>query len=148
MDNLSNIKDTKSALVLTSEALDNLAIVEHAKKAMKFAYAPYSKFHVGVALVTASGKLYTGCNVENAAYGSTICAERVAVAKAVSEGDLDFKAIAIVGSSNEFTYPCGSCRQFISEFGINTAIIVQAGDVIREHKMRELLPCAFVTFSL
>lgn len=128
--------------------MDNKSLVELAHTAMNRAYSPYSTFKVGAALLSSSGKVYLGCNIENASYGATICAERVALVKAVSEGELDFEAIAIVGSSGEFIYPCGLCRQFMSEFGLNLRIVVaQTDGALREHKLRELLPSAFVTFS-
>lgn len=118
-----------------------------AHEAKTKAYAPYSNFFVGAALLASSGKVYTGCNIENSSFGSTICAERTAFAKAISEGERDFESIAIVASSNDFTYPCGMCRQFMSEFGINVKIFVEQGTEIREHKLRELLPHAFVSFE-
>lgn len=115
--------------------------------ATTLAHAPYSKFYVGAALLASSGKVYTGCNIENSSYGVTICAERVAMAKAVSNGERDFEAMAIVGSSKDYTYPCGLCRQFMSEFGINLKILVEENGNVREHKLRELLPYAFVAFE-
>ena len=96
------------------------ALLERAKAAMLRAYAPYSDFFVGAALLTASGKVYEGCNIENAAYGPTNCAERTAFFKAVSEGERDFAAIAIVGGRHgeitQLTTPCGVCRQVMQEF--------------------------------
>src|SRR4051812_19314839 len=92
-----------------------------AKAAQRNAHAPYSKFRVGAALLTKSGKIYTGCNVENASYGLTICAERVAITKAVSDGHRHFQAIAVVCPSRQPT-PCGACRQFLAEFGDLTII--------------------------
>lgn len=118
-----------------------------AHEATAKAHAPYSNFFVGTALLASSGNVYDGCNIENSSYGATICAERVAMVKAVSCGERDFEAIAIVASSKEFTYPCGLCRQFMSEFGINIKVIVEAGTEIREHRLRELLPFAFVLFE-
>ena len=91
-------------------------LIDKAHEAMKNAYSPYSGFKVGAAILTKDGKIFTGCNVENASYGATICAERCAATKAVSEGSNEFTAIAIVSSSDKFTYPCGICRQFLSEF--------------------------------
>lgn len=119
--------------------------IAHAAKAK--AHAPYSNFFVGTALLASSGNVYDGCNIENSSYGATICAERVAMVKAVSCGEREFEAIAIVASSKEFTYPCGLCRQFMSEFGINLKIIVEEGTEIREQRLRELLPYAFVLFE-
>jgi cytidine deaminase len=111
------------------------------------AYAPYSNFFVGTALLTTAGNVYDGCNIENSSFGVTICAERVAMVKAISCGDRDFDTIVIVGSSREFIYPCGLCRQFMSEFGINIKIVVEHNNEIREHKLRDLLPHAFVNFE-
>lgn len=91
-------------------------LLEKAKEAMSYAYVPYSKFKVGAAVLTKSGKIYTGCNIENASYGATNCAERTAIFKAVSEGERELLAIAIVSSSGKVTYPCGICRQVIAEF--------------------------------
>lgn len=96
-------------------------LIKYAIEARKGSYSPYSHFSVGAALLTKSGKLYQGCNIENAAFGVTICAERTAFFKAVSEGETNFEKIAIVGSPHgeeliEFAYPCGSCRQVMREF--------------------------------
>ena len=99
---------------------DYKKLVNEAFNMLNFSYAPYSHFHVGAALLTADGHIFTGCNVENAAYGPSNCAERTAVFKAVSEGYKDFSAIAIVGGQNgkvtEFCSPCGVCRQVLAEF--------------------------------
>ena len=92
--------------------MDNDILISYAKKAMGNAYAPYSGFSVGAALLSADGEVFTGCNVENSSFGATICAERCAVLKAVSEGCTSFTKIAIVSSSDDLTYPCGICRQF------------------------------------
>jgi cytidine deaminase len=123
-------------------------LVEAAAQARRWAYAPYSKYPVGAALLTASGKIYDGVNVENAAYPTTICAERVAVFKAVSEGERTFQAIAVV-TENGGT-PCGSCRQVLAEFGLETLVIVARADgtVVSEATLRELLPGAFTPDDL
>ena len=115
-----------------------------AKAAQHRAYAPYSKFPVGAALLTKSGRVYTGCNVENASYGLAICAERVAVFKAVSEGHRQFIAIAIVAPSSQPT-PCGACRQVLSEFGELTIICANSHNLkkMRHFQLSELLPHAF-----
>jgi len=123
--------------------MDSVILLEHAHKAMQHAFAPYSQFKVGVALLGKSGKLYLGCNVENASYGGAICAERVAVCKAVSEGEQSFQAIAVVSSSGDFTYPCGICRQFMSEFGLGIHVIFSNGKEIKESVLAELLPNSF-----
>jgi len=108
------------------------------------AYAPYSKFRVGAALLTKSGKVYTGVNVENASYGLTNCAERVAVGKAASEGHRRFQAIAVAGPSTVLS-PCGACRQVLSEFGEMVVICVDSRNTkrIRINLLSELLPHSF-----
>lgn len=118
-------------------------LVEIAARARQWAYAPYSHYAVGAALLTASGKIYDGVNIENAAYPTGICAERVAVFKAVSEGERQFVAIAVV-TANAGT-PCGSCRQVISEFGLDTRVIIADtnGKISQEMPIGELLPGAF-----
>jgi cytidine deaminase len=117
-------------------------LMEVAKEAKKMAYVPYSKFKVGAALLTKNGKVFTGCNVEIASYGATNCAERTAIFKAVSEGEREFKAIAISGSG-EATYPCGICRQVIAEFGKDINIIIDSKDGIIITNISELLPHSF-----
>lgn len=91
-------------------------LIDVANEALKHAYAPYSNFPVGAALLTESGKIFTGCNVENASFGLTNCAERTAIFKAVSEGERQFKCLVITGQTNEAISPCGACRQVIAEF--------------------------------
>ncbi|MCT4585169.1 MAG: cytidine deaminase [Peptostreptococcaceae bacterium] len=120
-----------------------------AEKAKENAYVPYSKFHVGAALLTDEGKIFTGCNVECASYGGTNCAERTAIFKAVSEGYKNFKAIAIASDLNDYTYPCGICRQVIIEFGLDIDIIV--GDSNKEYKVykaSEMMPYSFTKEDL
>jgi cytidine deaminase len=119
-------------------------LVAAAKAAQRRAHAPYSKFHVGAALLTKSGKVYTGCNVENASYGLTICAERVALTKAVSEGHRQFTTIAVVAPSKALS-PCGACRQVLAEFGEMVVVCVDSRNAkrIRRHLLSELLPHAF-----
>ena len=114
-----------------------------AKKAQASAYAPYSNYQVGAALLTSSGTIYQGSNVENAAYPDSICAERVAVFKAVSEGHRDFEAIAVV--TRDGGTPCGSCRQVLAEFSPSALVIIanQNGEVVRESTVADLLPGAF-----
>jgi len=123
-------------------------LIEAAINARQWAYAPYSHYAVGAALLTASGKVYEGVNIENAAFPDTICAERVAVFKAVSEGERDFVAMAVV-TSNGGT-PCGSCRQVLAEFGIETQIIIADADgkVVQEYSVADLLPGAFLPSDL
>ena len=124
--------------------MDNEYLISYAKKAMGNAYSPYSGFSVGAALLTTEGEVFTGCNVENASFGATICAERCAVMKAVSEGYTSFEKIAIVSSENDLTYPCGICRQFLSEFMEDGIVVVQdkTGN-IKEYSLNELIPFAF-----
>ena len=119
-------------------------LIKEAEKARKSAYTPYSKFNVGAAILISDGKIFTGCNIENASFGLTVCAERVAVLKAISEGSTKFDAIAIVGDTNRPCSPCGACRQVISEFGKDIKIIMSnlKGD-IKIKKICELLPEAF-----
>lgn len=100
------------------------AILASAIVARQAAYAPYSDFRVGAALLGKSGRIYQGCNVENVAYGSTICAERTALVKAVSEGEREFVAIAIVADSKTPVAPCGACRQMLAEFAPNLKVIM------------------------
>ena len=117
-------------------------LVEQAIKARERAYAPYSNFKVGAALLTASGKFFTGCNVENASYGLTVCAERVAIFNAVSEGEKEIQALAAV--SEPGASMCGACRQVLSEFG--EEIPVYLADVTGKYRMvsiKDLLPGAF-----
>lgn len=114
------------------------------------AYAPYSHFHVGAALLAGDGRIYTGCNVENASYGASNCAERTAFFKAVSEGESSFWAIAVTGGAaggepGDFVYPCGICRQVMQEFcGPKFRIlIVKSLEEYREYTLKELLPWGF-----
>lgn len=118
-------------------------LVEMAYEAMEYAYAPYSKFKVGAALLTKSGKVYTGCNVEIASFGATNCAERTAIYKAISEGEREYAAIAVVSSSKEFTYPCGICRQVIVEFGKDIDIVVADETGYTVMRIDDLLPKSF-----
>ncbi len=117
-----------------------------AREASLKAYVPYSKFAVGAALECRGGKVFTGCNVENAALGDTICAERTACVKAVSEGNREFLRIAIYAESNGYCLPCGSCRQFLSEFDPNGDIEVLASRAdgrYVSYRLRELMPHTF-----
>ncbi len=119
-------------------------LITEAEKARKRAYAPYSKFKVGAAVLSADGKIFTGCNIENASIGLALCAERVAIFKAISEGSTKLKAIAIIGDTDKPCSPCGACRQVISEFGEDIPLIMAnlKGDV-KIKKIKELLPGAF-----
>ena len=138
-------------------------LIKEAFKARKMAYAPYSNYLVGAALIVPSGNIYTGCNVENASYGLTICAERNAIFKAVSEGQRHINAIAIVGGAldaniasveddsfivnGDYAYPCGACRQVMAEFlpesGDIDVIVARSLDDYKLYKLSELLPGVF-----
>lgn len=118
-------------------------LIQSAQEARQWAYAPYSNYPVGAALLTASGKIYDGVNVENAAYPTGMCAERVAVFKAISEGERQFTAVAVV-TANGGT-PCGSCRQVLSEFGSDMLVLIanDQGALLVETSLEKLLPSAF-----
>jgi len=119
-------------------------LISAAAAARERAYAPYSKFLVGAALLTRGGRCYTGCNVENASYGLTCCAERVALFKAVSDGEREFEAIAITAGTEDYCPPCGACRQALAEFGpeINVFMANSRG-AYRMLTVAELLPASF-----
>lgn len=118
-------------------------LIKAALEAQKMAYTPYSDFKVGAALLAKDGTIFKGCNVESASYTPTICAERTAVVKAVSEGVTEFEAIAIVGGS-DWTYPCGVCRQTLREFGPDMDIyIIKSEDEYKHFTLAELLPHSF-----
>jgi cytidine deaminase len=119
-------------------------LITAAKRAQRRAYAPYSKFRVGAALLTTTGEVFTGCNVENASYGLTICAERVAVTQAVRDGHRKFKAIAVV-APNAALSPCGACRQVLAEFGDMVVICADSRNPrrVRLYLLSELLPQTF-----
>ncbi len=123
-------------------------LVNLANEARRRAYAPYSGYAVGAALRTRSGRIYTGVNVESAAYPTTMCAERVAVYKAVSEGERDFEVIAVVTDNGGS--PCGSCRQVLAEFGLDTLVIIADGHgrVLWQAAVNDLLPGAFTPKDL
>ena len=123
-------------------------MIKSALESRDKAYAPYSGYAVGAALLTENGEIFTGVNIENAAYPTGTCAERVAVFKAVSEGEREFEAI-VVASSNGGT-PCGSCRQVLSEFGLDTEIIIVDGEgnSVQETTVGEILPGAFTSKDL
>jgi len=118
-------------------------IKEEAIKMLEYSYSPFSKFAVGAAILTKSGKIYTGANIENSSYGLTICAERVACVKAVSEGELEFEAIAVATRSDELASPCGACRQFLWEFGDMDVILINLQGKEVQYKLSELLPHGF-----
>ena len=108
------------------------------------AYIPYSHFPVGAALECADGTVFTGCNIENAAYGCTICAERTAIFKAVSEGHRDFVRIAVYGDGEHYCYPCGACRQFLAEFAPDVEVLsAMGGGRYVSNRLSELMPYTF-----
>jgi len=124
----------------------DLQLIESAKQARARAFAPYSNFKVGAALQAKSGKIFTGGNVESASYGLTVCAERVAIWKAVSEGEREFERIVVVADTEELTPPCGACRQIIWEFcGDVPVTFANLKGKIETLQMSELLPRAFDT---
>jgi cytidine deaminase len=124
------------------------ALIDLANMARQRAYVPYSNYPVGSALRTKTGRLYTGVNVENAAYPQTMCAERVAIFKAVSEGEKEFEVITIVTDNGGS--PCGGCRQVMAEFGLDTIVLLADGNgkLVKETTVRELLPEAFTPAQL
>ena len=132
--------------------MDAVKLMEEAVRARDYAYAPYSRFKVGAALVTKSGKVYTGCNIESASYTPTCCAERTAIFKAVSEGETEFAAIAIVGGGENLSpicAPCGVCRQVIAEFcESDMPIYLGTPENIRKTTLAELLPYSFTRRDL
>jgi cytidine deaminase len=118
-------------------------LIQKAKEARTFSQAKYSNFKVGAALLTESGEIITGCNVESSSYGLTICAERVALTKALSEGITKFKTIAIAAKDGEFCPPCGACRQLLFDYAPELEIILTNGTEKRTYKLKDLLPHAF-----
>jgi cytidine deaminase len=120
------------------------ALLEAALRAREHAHAPYSKFHVGAALEAEDGTVYTGCNIENASYGLTMCAERVALFKALSEGARAFRRIAVAADTDSLTPPCGPCRQLLWEFCREAEVVlVNLNGRTEQFTMRDLLPRAF-----
>jgi len=119
-------------------------LVESAHKAKRNSHSPYSKFRVGAALLTQSGKIITGCNIEVSSYSLTLCAERVALFKAISEGYTRFRAIAIATDVNEFVPACGACRQVLLDLAGNIDVILSDGKKRTRHvRLKELLPMPF-----
>lgn len=120
------------------------ALVDAAKEVRKNAYSPYSGVKIGAAVLTSSGKVFAGCNIENSSYGLSCCAERTAIFKAVSEGSRDLVAIAIVGKSRDFTSPCGACRQVMVEYNPEMKVLRRGTDGFKEDTTAEaLLPSRF-----
>jgi cytidine deaminase len=123
--------------------MDDRELITRAKEAQKNGYAVYSGFPIGAALLSESGTVYTGCNVENSSFGLTCCAERVALFKAVSEGERKFEKIAVVGPEGREVLPCGACRQVLFEFAPHIVIVTYDGNEIKNYSLRELLPEGF-----
>lgn len=119
-------------------------LLQAAQEVRAHAYAPYSGFLVGAAILTSAGRIFRGCNVENSSYGLSCCAERVALFSAIASGEKDFTMLAIAGSNSGFTYPCGACLQVLAEFAPHLPLILQSeeGDILRT-SLDALLPCAF-----
>lgn len=129
--------------------MTNQALVDLAFTMLERSYVPYSHFPVGAALLCPDGAVFTGCNVENAAYGSCICAERTALVKAVSEGHREFSVLAVVGRGEDYCWPCGACRQMLYEFAPDLTVLVGRGDgEYVKLSLRELLPHGFGPSSL
>lgn len=127
-----------------------ITLITSALEARTMAYSPYSHYQVGAALLTEEGKIYQGCNIENASYGATNCAERTAIFKAVSEGERHFKAIAVTGGlegeePKDYAYPCGICRQVMQEFAGSDFRIIVAKSIndYKEYTLAQLLPAGF-----
>ncbi|NQS99073.1 MAG: cytidine deaminase [candidate division Zixibacteria bacterium] len=119
-------------------------LIRAARKALKNARADYSGFRVGAALLSSDGRLFTGCNIESSSFGLTVCAERVALVKALSEGAHDFVRMAVAAEDEQIALPCGACRQLLWDYAPNIEIICAAsGDSIIRHKLSELLPAPF-----
>jgi cytidine deaminase len=120
------------------------ALIAAARAARENAHAPHSNFRVGAALRALSGRVFSGCNVENATYGLTLCAERVAVFKAISEGERGFDAVAVVADTDKLTPPCGACRQILWEFcGNADVVLANLAGAVEYHKMADLFPKPF-----
>jgi len=138
VDLIKQVKKTRSA---KAKPID---LVAEAKESMAAAIAPYSKFQVGAALRTSAGNVYTGHNIESASFGLSMCAERVALFKALSEGERNFSEIVITSSSENFCPPCGACRQMLLEFAGNISVVLINGKGdMKKHKLQKLLPEAF-----
>lgn len=118
-------------------------LIETARQYREHSYSPYSRFKVGAAVLTAGGKVYGGCNIENSSYGLTICAERTAVFKAVSEGEREFEALAVIAGTEGPCSPCGACRQVMADFRIPRIIMANLQGEVKTVSLQELLPFAF-----
>lgn len=130
--------------------MDYQKLIEAALSARENAYVPYSHFKVGAALITEDGRIFTGCNIENASYGAANCAERTAIFKAISEGYTTINALAVVGDVKNYTYPCGICRQVIAEFSNKDTVVIIAKNkeeyIVKS--IKDILPGAFTKDDL
>lgn len=130
--------------------MDYQKLIEAALSARENAYVPYSNFKVGAALITEDGRIFTGCNIENASYGAANCAERTAIFKAISEGYTTINALAVVGDVKNYTYPCGICRQVIAEFSNKDTVVIIAKNkeeyIVKS--IKDILPGAFTKDDL
>lgn len=126
--------------------IDFQELMDNAKEAAKFSYSPFSRFAVGAAVITPSGKIYRGCNVENSSFGLTNCAERTAIFKAVSEGEKEILAVAIYSPNSDSCYPCGACRQVLYEFqgdDYEIDVVTENLGTLEVQKLSYFLPCGF-----
>ncbi len=123
--------------------MDDKELIEVARKAREFSYSPYSKFKVGAAVLTKDGRVYSGCNIENASFGVTNCAERTAIFKAVSEGAREIDTVAIIADTPGPCSPCGACRQAMSEFKVKRVIMTNLKGETKSVSLQELLPYSF-----
>lgn len=124
--------------------MTNAELIDRARKAQNLSYSPYSRFRVGAALLCRSGSIFEGTNVENSSYGLTVCAERIAVFKAVTAGEKEFTTIAVAGDGQGFIYPCGACLQVLAEFSPGIKVIVtDENNNYHELTLKDLLPQAF-----
>jgi len=138
-----------AGLIRSDDMIDDRELLEVALEAAEKAYAPYSQFKVGAAVVGGDGLVYTGCNIENASYGATVCAERVAIFNAISSGNRKIVKLAVISpSSQTYTMPCGICRQVAMEFGGKKLPVLCGGQAghFKQFTLEELLPEAFETF--
>lgn len=122
---------------------DICSLIKEAENAKNNAIAPFSKFVVGAALVTGNGKVYRGCNIENSSLMLSFCAERAALIKALTEGELVFKAMAVVSGDRGYCFPCGACRQMLAEFAPDIEIYLVSGEGVKKYSISELLPHSF-----
>ncbi len=120
-------------------------LIAIAREAQSYAYAPYSKYNVGAALLTTAGNIYSGSNIENSSYGLTVCAERIAVFKAVTAGEKNFDTMVITASGSGYPYPCGACLQVLAEFSPEMeVIVVDEQDNVEEFRLKAMLPQIFL----